>query len=150
MAASTAGPQPKSQTRRIKRTKFIPLPAIRSLTLHPSFTNLTFKCHREASTTKNALTDVYAVNAVAFSPAHPDLFATAGSDGTYCVWDVNKKIRLRSFPKVNGPVTAVSFSRDGMALAYSVGYDWAKGYQHSNPAADRKIVVRCFGDALKK
>jgi mRNA export factor len=63
---------------------------------------------------------------------------------------VYKKIRLRSFPKATGPITAAAFSRDGMALAYAVGYDWAKGFQHSNAGADRKIVVRCFGEALKK
>jgi mRNA export factor len=57
---------------------------------------------------------------------------------------------MRNFPKVAGPVTAVSFTRDGMALAYAVGYDWAKGYQHNKPDAVRKIVLHTFPEALKK
>jgi mRNA export factor len=87
---------------------------------------------------------------VSFSPAHDDVFATGGSDGTFVVWDVFKKMRLRTFPKVSGPVTALAFSRDGMALAYTIGYDWAKGYQHSSAGADKKIVVHCFAEAPKK
>lgn len=85
-----------------------------------------------------------------FSPAHKDVLATAGSDGTYSIWDVRTRSRLRSFPKVGAPVTAASFARDGMALAYATGYDWAKGYQHNTAGVERKIVVRCFDDALKK
>ena len=85
-----------------------------------------------------------------YSPAHKDVLATAGSDGTYSIWDVRARNRLRSFPKVGAPVTAVSFSRDGMALAYATGYDWVKGYQHNTPAVERKIVVRCFAEVLKK
>ncbi|KAK4106071.1 WD40 repeat-like protein [Parathielavia hyrcaniae] len=115
-----------------------------------NMSSLTFKCHREASTTKGGQTDVYAVNAVCYSPAHRDVLATAGSDATYSIWDVVARQRLRSFPKVGGPVTAMAFSRDGMALAYAVGYDWSKGHQHNKADAETKIVVRCFGEALKK
>jgi mRNA export factor len=120
------------------------------LTLPHSLQNLTFKCHREASTTAKNQTDVYAVNAVCFSPAHKDVLVTAGSDGTYSIWDIVGRHRLRSFPKVSGPVTAASFARDGVALAYAVGYDWSKGYQHSKADAEKKIVLHCFGEALKK
>jgi mRNA export factor len=37
-----------------------------------------------------------------------------------------------------------------MGLAYAVGYDWAKGYQHNKPDAVRKIVLHTFPEALKK
>ncbi|AEO58046.1 hypothetical protein MYCTH_2118512 [Thermothelomyces thermophilus ATCC 42464] len=115
-----------------------------------SLDNLQFKCHREPHPTKKGHTDVYAVNAVAYSPAHKDVLATAGSDGTYCVWDVRKRQRLRSFPKLAGPVTALAFARDGMALAYAVGYDWARGYQHNSVTAERKVVLHRFAEAVKK
>ncbi|KAL2128373.1 hypothetical protein VTI74DRAFT_9278 [Chaetomium olivicolor] len=112
---------------------------------------LSFKCHRETSPTKKTQTDVYAVNAVCFSPSHKDVLVTAGSDSTYSAWDVRLRQRLRTFPKAAGPVTSVAFSRDGMALAYAVGYDWAKGYMHHDMVGGvRKIVVRVFSDALKK
>lgn len=117
--------------------------------LYSSLEKLSFKCHREASTAKKNLTDVYAVNAVAFSPAHKDLLVTGGSDGTLNIWDVVKRARMRNFPKAAGPVTAASFTRDGMALAYAVGYDWSKGYQHNKADAARKIVLHSFAEALK-
>ncbi|KAK4249933.1 WD40-repeat-containing domain protein [Corynascus novoguineensis] len=115
-----------------------------------SLDNLQFKCHREPHPTKKNHTDVYAVNAVAYSPAHKDVLATAGSDCTYSVWDVRRRHRIRSFPKAAAPITALAFSPDGMALAYAVGYDWAKGYQHNTAAAERKIVLHQFAEALKK
>jgi mRNA export factor len=112
-----------------------------------SFTKLSFKCHREAST--KSLTNVYTVNDVAYSPAHNDVLATAGSDGTFSIWDVDKRHRLRSFPKVTGPVTSIAFSRDGMNLAYAEGYDWAKGYQHNKAGTETKLVLLRFATALK-
>lgn len=109
--------------------------------------DISFKCHRE--TIEEGHADVYAVNDVAFSPAHNDVLATAGSDGTYCIWDVKSRTRLRSFPKVEAPVTAVSFTRDGRGLAYATGYDWSKGYQYSKAGAETKITLRRFPAALK-
>jgi mRNA export factor len=133
-----------------KRYVLSPVPRSSIQTDPPSsLSDLTFKCHRETSTTTKNQTDVYAVNAVCFSPTHKDVLATAGSDGTYNVWDIVGRCRLRSFPKVRGPITALGFTRDGMALAYAVGYDWSKGYQHSKADAEKKIVLHCFGEALK-
>lgn len=86
---------------------------------------------------------------MAWSPGHKDVFATAGSDGTFSIWDVLNRNRLRSFPKVSSPVTAVSFTRDGMGMAYAMGYDWAKGYQHHKAGAETKIVMHRFATALK-
>ena len=136
--------------RRIRGTPFPPPPFSHHSLLTPfSLDSLQFKCHRTPSTTKSNQTDVYPVNAVCFSPAHKDVLATAGGDGTFNVWDVRTRCRLRSFPHAGGPVTAVAFSRDGMALAYAVGYDWAKGYMHNKEGGVRKIGVRYFAEGLK-
>ncbi|KAL1837629.1 hypothetical protein VTJ49DRAFT_3568 [Mycothermus thermophilus] len=117
-----------------------------------NFTNLTFKCHRDPDNTTNKHNthfDVYAVNAVAFCPTNRELLATAGSDGTYTIWNVRMHRRMRAYPKVEAPVTAVSFRHDGKALAYAVGYDWAKGYMGNKPGAVCKVVMRVFEDELK-
>ncbi|KAK4135391.1 WD40 repeat-like protein [Trichocladium antarcticum] len=104
--------------------------------------SLSFKCHRTAKT--KSMTDVFAVHAVAFSPAPAhknDVLVTAGSDGAFSIWDVRSRQRLRASPAVGGPITAAAFNRDGTALAYAVGYDWAKGYAGNDAGAVRKIVL---------
>ncbi|KAK6200040.1 cell cycle arrest protein [Scheffersomyces amazonensis] len=56
----------------------------------------TFKCHR----TFDKLTDtdvVYPVNCLAFS-RYGTLF-TGGSDGTLCLWDLERRKRMRAYPK---------------------------------------------------
>jgi mRNA export factor len=78
------------------------------------------------------------------------VLATGGSDGTYHIWDVVTHRRLRAMPKASGPVTALCFRPDGMALAYAVGYDWSKGYMHNKPETESKIVLRVLGEAPKK
>jgi mRNA export factor len=37
-----------------------------------------------------------------------------------------------------------------MSMAYAVGYDWAKGYQHNKAGAETKIILRRFPKALKE
>ncbi|KAL2263885.1 hypothetical protein VTK26DRAFT_4562 [Humicola hyalothermophila] len=98
-----------------------------------SMSNLSFKCHRVPHPTKKNQTDVYAVHAVSFSPAaaHRNaILATAGSDGTFNVWDICRRQRQLNSPKVadDGSLTALTFNADGTALVYAVGYDWSKGY----------------------
>ena len=51
--------------------------------------NFTFKCHRSNGVT-NGFQDIYAVNDIAFHPAHGTL-ATVGSDGRFSFWD---KVRM--------------------------------------------------------
>ena len=51
--------------------------------------NFTFKCHRSNGVT-NGFQDIYAVNDIAFHPAHGTL-ATVGSDGRFSFWD---KVRV--------------------------------------------------------
>ena len=54
--------------------------------------NFTFKCHRSNGVT-NGFQDIYAVNDIAFHPAHGTL-ATVGSDGRFSFWDkVSKHIQ---------------------------------------------------------
>lgn len=89
---------------------------------------------------------------MSFSPAPShknDVLATAGSDGTFSIWDVRSRQRLRTSPSAGGPVTAVAFNRDGTGLAYAVGYDWAKGYAGNEVGAVRKLVLHGVG-GLKK
>lgn len=125
--------------------------------------NLSFKCHRDPHPTKKNTTDVYAVHAVSFSPAAEhkhDMLASAGSDGTFAVWDVRKRVRQLGSAKASGPMTAVAFSKDGGSLVYALGYDWAQGYlgnkaassssSSSKDGAAAKVVIHKFGDALKK
>ncbi|KAH6636178.1 WD40-repeat-containing domain protein [Chaetomium tenue] len=115
-----------------------------------SLENLSFKCHREAIPNKRNVTDVYTINDVAWWPGHKDVFATAGSDGTFSIWDVRNRNRLRSFPKVSNSVTAINFTRDGTGMAYAMGYDWTKGHQHSKAGAETKIVMLRFETPLKE
>ncbi|KAL2270374.1 hypothetical protein VTJ83DRAFT_2558 [Remersonia thermophila] len=122
-----------------------------------SFAHLSFKCHREPdpihnnnnSSSKNgARVNVYAVNDVAFCPAGSNLLATAGSDGTYSLWNVSARCRVRAYPKAEGPITAASFRSDGKAIACAVGYDWAQGYLGNRPGAVCKVMLRMLEDGL--
>ncbi len=54
-------------------------------------------------------------------------FVTCGGDGNYFVWDKDKRKRLKSSGGCEAPITAVRMSLNGSMLAYSFGYDWAKG-----------------------
>ncbi|KAL2015110.1 hypothetical protein VTK56DRAFT_6297 [Thermocarpiscus australiensis] len=112
--------------------------------------NLTFKCHREQSPTKKTQTDVYAVNAVAFSPTQRDVLATAGGDGTLSIWDIRNRHRLLALPKAGGSLTALAFNRDASALAYAVGYDWARGYAGNEANYPRRVMLHPTEGKLKK
>jgi mRNA export factor len=110
--------------------------------------NFTFKCHRD-----NA--DIYPVNAVTF---HPEFgtFVTAGSDGTYNFWDKDSKQRLKAMAKCQygaepAPITAAAFNASGGILAYSLSYDWGRGYAAYNPAAMKTaVLLHSVGEAEVK
>ncbi|KAK4143824.1 WD40-repeat-containing domain protein, partial [Dichotomopilus funicola] len=108
-------------------------------------TDFTYKCHRSPDTNKGGQTNVYAVNAVSYYPVNHDILATAGSDGTFAIWDVKNHSAVEKLRQASGPITALSFARDGKALAYAVGHDWAKGVQHYPSAAKPEIVLHKFG-----
>ena len=55
-----------------------------------------FRCHRITDMYNVEL--IYPVNAIAVHPLY-GTFATAGSDGTVCIWDSVAKKRLAYFPK---------------------------------------------------
>ena len=62
--------------------------------------NFTFKCHRSNGVT-NGFQDIYAVNDIAFHPAHGTL-ATVGSDGRFSFWDkVSKRIQNQTTVSIN-------------------------------------------------
>ncbi|RLV95117.1 hypothetical protein JA1_001199 [Spathaspora sp. JA1] len=57
----------------------------------------TFKCHRHLD--ENTGADlVYPVNSIAFNKKYSTLF-TSGSDGSICLWDCDKRKRMRQYPK---------------------------------------------------
>lgn len=96
-----------------------------------------FRCHRklpngQPANTRASLNDqethLYTVNSLVFHPIH-GTFATGGSDGTFCFWDKDAKQRLKTFPNVGAPVTAMAFNHTGTIFAYARGYDWSQGYQ---------------------
>lgn len=60
------------------------------------------------------------VNSVAFHP-HQNQLASAGDDGTVCVWDISSQVRLHTIRAYDGvPVYGVSYSPDGKAI-YACG-----------------------------
>ena len=63
---------------------------------------------------------------MSFHPVH-GTFVTAGGDGAFHFWDKDSKQRLKQFKNCNAPITDAAFNQNGELLAYSVGYDWAKG-----------------------
>ena len=44
-------------------------------------------------------------------------------------WDYALKSKIKSFAYKSQPVCKVKMSPDGALLAYSLGYDWAKGIE---------------------
>ncbi|GBF88757.1 hypothetical protein Rsub_01658 [Raphidocelis subcapitata] len=92
--------------------------------------NFTFKCHREGA-------DIYSVNAITFHPQF-GTFVTAGSDGTYNFWDKDSKQRLKAMQKCAygsepAPIPCGAFNSDGSIYAYSVSYDWSRGFSAYSP-----------------
>jgi len=106
--------------------------------------NFSFKCHRQQDTSQRDLSRVYSVNAISFHPQH-GTFSTAGSDGTFHFWDKDAKHRLKGYPEVGGTITTTDFSRNGNLFAYSVSYDWSKGYAHNNPSLPNKVMLHAVG-----
>ncbi|KAF2973395.1 hypothetical protein GQX73_g149 [Xylaria multiplex] len=116
--------------------------------------NFTFRCHREIDE-PNKLIKIWAINDVQFHPVHTSVFATGGSDGSFCFWDRIAHSRLKSyFPSATPPsavggthnarpasITATSFSRDGSFYAYALGYDWSRGAVGNTPQIETKIML---------
>jgi len=113
---------------------------------------MTFRCHRDVKPAEAAShsnrwkstpgsIDGYAVNSVSFHPTNMDVFATAGADSHFALWDLDSKTRIRAFPKLGGAVTSLAWSRDGAAIAYAVGYDWSRGHAGNVSTYPRALKV---------
>jgi mRNA export factor len=109
--------------------------------------NFSFKCHRDAP--QSNVTNVHAVNDISFHPLH-GTFSTAGSDGTFHFWDKDAKHRLKGYPQVGGSITATTFNKTGNIFAYSISYDWSKGFQGNSPNYPNKVMLHPVqGDECK-
>mmetsp|Transcript_12421 Transcript_12421/g.12462 ORF Transcript_12421/g.12462 Transcript_12421/m.12462 type:complete len:100 (-) Transcript_12421:9-308(-) len=93
--------------------------------------------------------DVYAVHQVSFNLKH-QTFATCGGDGSYFIWDKEQRKRLKSTGGCDVPITACRMNPSGSLMAYSFGYDWAKGYNARgsspvklflHPTTDKEIRI---------
>ncbi|KIY43860.1 WD40 repeat-like protein [Fistulina hepatica ATCC 64428] len=103
-----------------------------------------FRCHRrDTASPKEQL--VYAVNDIAFNPAH-GTFATCGGDGTITFWDKDSRLRLRSYDPCPGPVSTVAFNHLGNIAAYAISYDWSKGYKGMTPSQPNRIMLHACQD----
>lgn len=77
----------------------------------------TFKCHRSHDKPTN--TDiVYPVNSISFNRQYGTLF-TAGSDGAVCLWDVEKRKRMKMLPRFDDPVMKIDSTDSLLAVATS-------------------------------
>ncbi|KAL6451334.1 BUB3.1 Mitotic checkpoint protein BUB3.1 [Candida maltosa Xu316] len=56
----------------------------------------TFKCHRHPDPSNSDVDLVYPVNSIAFNKKYETLF-TGGSDGYLCLWDLNKRKRMKQY-----------------------------------------------------
>lgn len=81
-----------------------------------------FKCHRK----QDAAGSVYPVHQTSFNAKYLT-FMTCGGDGTYYIWDKDKRKRLKSTQGCDAPITACRMSLNGSMAAYAFGYDWARG-----------------------
>lgn len=111
--------------------------------------NFSFKCHRQQDGSDRNKSNVFAVNAISWHPVH-GTFSTAGSDGTYHFWDKDAKHRLKGYPEVGGPITSTAFNHNGNIFAYTVSYDWSKGFSHHQQNQTNKIMLHpVMGDECK-
>lgn len=102
-----------------------------------------FKCHRKKSPL-DAVT-VYPVTGLAFHPRHYTLF-TSGGDGHVCLWNWEKRKRMKQLPSVPSPlfISHMELSDDGTQLALGVTDDiFLRGQNVVSPTERRsRIYVR--------
>ncbi|CAG8176657.1 unnamed protein product [Penicillium salamii] len=109
-----------------------------------SASNFSFKCHRETPAGQRDVCNIFSVNSITFHPVH-GTFSTAGADGTFHFWDKDAKHRLKGYPAVGGPITTSAFNRTGNIFAYSVSYDWSKGYAANTQQTTNKVMLHPIG-----
>ena len=112
-----------------------------------------FTCHRHkverpktnlkkyAMAQTETINEVYAVNTISWNPVMTSILATGGSDGLIVLWDGKNKTRKYLLTRRDGAITAASFNAKGTILAYSVGYDWSKGYSGNSPDYPLRLML---------
>jgi len=91
---------------------------------------MTFKAHKVDQGSGNQTQQMlYPVHAIGFHPKTKQFVFTAGGEGNIFFWDYGQKNKICTFSFKSVPVTRAKMSPDGQLLAYSLGYDWAKGIE---------------------
>jgi mRNA export factor len=54
---------------------------------------------------------------------------TAGADGSFSIWDKDRRSRYKEVKTGPTPITATLWNPQGDLLAYAKGYDWSKGVE---------------------
>ena len=99
---------------------------------------------------------LYPINCLGFHPYRGSQFLyTCGGHGKMTFWDIKVKNRIAQFDFGDIPVTQAKIDPSGKYIAYSIGYDWARGIQGymSQPSKvsvhilkDRELEHRYQGD----
>jgi len=88
---------------------------------------MTFRAHKIEDGNR---TEQYPLNSLGFHPNKGiDFIYTSGGDGVMYFWDTNVKNKIREFRFDGVPITQTRMDPNGNFLAYSLGYDWARGIQ---------------------
>eukprot|EP00918_Siedleckia_nematoides_P094884 GHVU01208350.1.p1 GENE.GHVU01208350.1~~GHVU01208350.1.p1 ORF type:complete len:204 (+),score=11.81 GHVU01208350.1:271-882(+) len=91
---------------------------------------------------------VYPVNSIDFHLGH--VFSTGGADGSIALWDKNERVKTFAFVNMKQPIVDVSFNQTGKLVAYAMGYDWHKGYQHGQQCVNKVMVHGVQENMLRK
>ncbi len=79
---------------------------------------------------ENHRSKYYPVNCLGFHPHRGNQFlCTGGGEGKMYFWDLKQKNRIAEFDFKGNSVTQTEIDPTGKYLAYSLGYDWARGIQ---------------------
>lgn len=93
----------------------------------PDHRPYTFKCHRKKRNDgEDNQTYVYPVNMVKFNPIYNSL-ASCGSDGTVCIWDLDKRKKICSIGPYQDCISSVSFHFTGLKIAVATSYTFEEG-----------------------
>lgn len=116
-------------------------------THNPHRKNYSFKYPRPSPSASipSGITNVYGVNAISFHPTFKNIFSTAGSDGSFHFWDRDAHTRTKLFESVGQAISATAFSGDGNCFAYSVGYDWSKGFAFDKEGGGNWVMLHRVG-----
>jgi cell cycle arrest protein BUB3 len=116
----------------------------------------TFKCHRELDKVNN--TDlVYPVNSIAIHKTYGTLF-TSGSDGALCLWDCEKRKRIRMYPKFLSQelpqrpesIVKIALNQDDRMLAIATSDDNYKKVRRLSDNSNRRSPSRIYLRVLEE